>query len=87
MIRATCPDLLILCQTVPDDRARTLIERARALNPVVKVLAVCQYSHRRDLDAELYEVQLDDPGAFAGVVANHLSASVMPREVSPGFDR
>lgn len=76
MIRATPPDLLILCQTV-SERATTLIQCARALNPGVKALAVCQYWHSRDLDAEPYEVQLDHPGAFAAVVADLLSAKAL----------
>lgn len=75
VIRSTAPDLLILCQTVPDQRAKSLIESARTLNPKIKVLAVCQYLQSRDLDAERYEVQLDDPGAFAVIVADLLSAS------------
>lgn len=75
VIGATPLDMLIVCQTVPDDRAKCLIESARAMNPGVRVLAVCQYLEKRDLDAESYEVQLDDPGAFVAVVGELLTAS------------
>jgi hypothetical protein len=83
LIRSIVPDLLIVCQTVPDEKARELIESARALNPRVRVLAVCRYQQKRDLDAELFEVQLNDPGAFRAVVADLLRASVIQAQTSP----
>jgi DNA-binding NarL/FixJ family response regulator len=71
-IRSIAPDLLILCQTVPDENARELIETARALNPSVRVLAVCRYAQKRDVEAERFEVKLNDPGALRVAVANLL---------------
>jgi hypothetical protein len=71
-IRSIGPDLLIVCQTVPDEKAQELIQTARALNPKVRVLAVCRYAQKRDLEAERFEVKLNDPGAFRTVVADLL---------------
>jgi hypothetical protein len=75
-IRLIVPDLLIVCQTITDEKAKELIEGARALNPRVLVLAVCPCHEKRDLDAELFEVQLDDPGAFRTAVADLLQARI-----------
>jgi hypothetical protein len=72
VIRSIVPDLLIVCQTIPDEKAQELIQTARALNPKVQVLAVCRYGQKRDLEAERFEVKLNDPGAFRTVVADLL---------------
>jgi CheY-like chemotaxis protein len=72
LIRSIVPDLLIVCQTVPDEKAQELIQTARALNPKVQVLAVCRYAQKRDLEAECFEVKLSDPGAFRTTVADLL---------------
>jgi hypothetical protein len=78
LIRSIVPDLLIVCQTVPDEKAKELIESARALNPRVLALAVCRYQQKRDLDVERFEVQLNNPGAFRAVVADLLQAQTSP---------
>ena len=74
LIRSLVPDLLIVCQTISDEKAQELIESARALNPKVRVLAVCRYAQKRNLEAECFEVKLNDPGAFRIVVADLLVA-------------
>jgi response regulator RpfG family c-di-GMP phosphodiesterase len=74
-IRCTLPDLLIFCQSVPDERADELIERARELNPNVRSLGICRQGETRNLNAELYEVRLNDPGYLRIVVARLLQSS------------
>lgn len=78
LIREIVPDLLIICQTVPDEKAKELVASARALNPRVLVLAVCLYNEQRDFDAERFEVQLDNPGALGIAVAELLQRQSLP---------
>lgn len=74
-IRCTLPDLLIFCQTVPDGKADELMELARELNPNVRGLGICQQGETRNLNADLYEVRLNDPGYLRTVVARLLQSS------------
>jgi len=68
-------DLMIFCQTIPDDTAQTLIESARKLNPTVKTLAIHMSGEERGVDADLYEIQLQNPGLLVSVVARLLQSS------------
>ena len=62
-------DLMIFCQTISDETAQTLINQARELNPAVRALAIHMPGQERDVDAELYEIQLQNPGRLPRVVA------------------
>jgi hypothetical protein len=55
---------LISCQTISDQIAEELLELARELNPNVLSLRICLQEAMRNLDAEQYEVRLDDPGGL-----------------------
>jgi DNA-binding response OmpR family regulator len=68
-IRSKAYDLIILCQTIPDETAQKLIHQAREVNPAVKALAIHVSGQERNVDAELYEIQLQHPGYFLDVVA------------------
>jgi CheY-like chemotaxis protein len=64
-IRSTVPDVLIVCHTIPDLDAETFIAIAREINPNVQALGLCLPDETRRLSAELYAVQLHDPGNLA----------------------
>jgi DNA-binding response OmpR family regulator len=66
-------DLLIFCQTVPDAAASELIDRARAMNPRVQLLAISREGEERKLDSRRYEIQLMNPGGLRDAVASLLS--------------
>ena len=74
-IRSIRPDLLIICQSVPDETADELIELARKLNPSVRALGMCRPDNTRNLNAELYDADLHDPGHFRTVAARLLKSS------------
>jgi DNA-binding response OmpR family regulator len=81
-IRSKLYDLIIFCQTISDETVQTLINQARELNPTVKTLATHVSGQERDVDAELYEIQLQDPGRLLSVVARLLQ----PSSLSPAAD-
>src|ERR1700691_490568 len=68
-------DLMIFCQTISNENAQTLINQARELNPAVRALAIHMPGQERDVDAELYEIQLQNPGLLPCVVARILQPS------------
>jgi CheY-like chemotaxis protein len=74
-IRSTAADLIIFCQTISDETARQLLDRARDLNPNVLALAITHFGKKRSLEAVLYDVQFEDPGRFQAAVANLLQSS------------
>jgi hypothetical protein len=74
-IGSTAHDLIILCQTIPDETAKLLIDQARKMNPNVATLAIKHPGQDRGLDAELFEVQIAKPGRLLGVVARLLASS------------
>jgi CheY-like chemotaxis protein len=74
-IRSTAHDLIIFCQTIPDETAQTLIDQAREMNPNVVTLALKHPGQERSLDAELFEVQITKPGRLLSVV-DHLLQSL-----------
>src|SRR5271156_5019557 len=74
-IRSKSYDLIILCQTIPDETAHALIGHAREMNPRVKSLAIHLPGQTRDVEAELYETQFQNPGRLMSVVAHLLQSS------------
>lgn len=74
-IRSAAYQLLIICQTIPDSIAQNLIDEAREMNPNVLVLAMAQVGQERNLDVELFEVQLKNPDRLRQVVADLLQTS------------
>ena len=71
-IRASAFDLLIVCQTVSDNTAAQLIDKAREINPDVQALAIAQVHQERNLNVELFEVQLNDPDRLRRIVTRLL---------------
>jgi DNA-binding response OmpR family regulator len=74
-IRSRAYDLIIFCQTIPDEAARALIHQARDQNPTVKTLATHIPGQERNLDAEHYEIQLQNPARLQSIVARLLQSS------------
>jgi DNA-binding response OmpR family regulator len=74
-IRSTDHDLIIFCQTIPDEVAQTLIGRAREMNPNFATLALKHPGQERTLDGELFEVQISKPGQLLSVVDRLLQSS------------
>jgi DNA-binding NtrC family response regulator len=74
-VRSKFCDLMIFCQTISDETAQTLINQARELNPAVRTLAIHVSGQERDVDAELYEIELQNPGRLPSVVARLLQPS------------
>lgn len=70
-------DLLILCQTVPEEAAIRIIATGRAMHPSVRILAVSQEGEDRRLDSQRYEVQLNNPRGLRDAVARLLSSSTV----------
>jgi hypothetical protein len=62
----------IICQTVSDFAAGQLIDEARKMNPNVLALAISQVGQERNLNVELFEVQMIDPGRLRRVVTRLL---------------
>jgi CheY-like chemotaxis protein len=73
-IRST-HDLIIFCQTIPDDMAQTLIDQARKMSPHVATLALKHPGQERTLEGELFEVQIAKPGHLLRVVDRLLQSS------------
>jgi CheY-like chemotaxis protein len=71
-IRASAFDLLVICQTVPDFTAGQLIDKGREMNSSILVLAMSRAGQQRNLDAELFEVQLGDPDRLRRAVTHLL---------------
>jgi hypothetical protein len=67
-VHSAAYDLLIVCQTISDLAAGQLIDEARKLNPNVLALAISQVGQKRDLNVELFEVQLTAPDRLRRVV-------------------
>jgi hypothetical protein len=74
-VQSTLPDLLIFCQSIPDETADELIALARELNPNARALGIPRQGETRKLNAELYQMRLDDPGYLRTVVARLLQSS------------
>jgi DNA-binding response OmpR family regulator len=71
-VHSAAYDLVIICQTVSDAAAGQLIDEARKMNPNVLALAISQPGHERNLNVELFEVQLMDPDRLRRVVTHLL---------------
>jgi CheY-like chemotaxis protein len=54
-------DLVVLCQTVPEDTVRRLIDQTTALDPCPIILTINGAEEPRQLEAEPYDVQLTNP--------------------------
>jgi DNA-binding NtrC family response regulator len=74
-IQARAYDLLIFSQTVLEETANSLISRARALNPHVKVIAISAEEQERSLASATYRVDLSNPDGLRIAVARLLSLS------------
>ncbi len=74
-IRSRFYDLMIFCQTISDETAQTLINQARELNPKLKTLAIHIPGQERDVDAELYEIELQNPERLLSSIARLLQPS------------
>jgi hypothetical protein len=74
-LRAQAYDLLVLCQTVPDDIARSLIALATELNPNVKVLIYSAPERLRNINVEAnHEKTLENPKRLIRTVTQLLEA-------------
>jgi DNA-binding response OmpR family regulator len=71
-VHSAAYDLLIVCQTISDSTAGQLIDEARKLNPNVLALAISQVGQKRDLNVEVFEVHMTDPGRLRRVVTHLL---------------
>jgi hypothetical protein len=74
-IRSKFYDLIIFCQTISNETAHALIAHARAINPKVKTLAIHLPGQQRDVDADLYETQFQNPGLLLSAVDQLLQSS------------
>jgi CheY-like chemotaxis protein len=75
VIWAKSYDLIIFCQTIPNETAQTLIDGAREMNPNVSALAIHLPGQAREVDANLYETQFENPGRLVGAVGWLLQSS------------
>jgi CheY-like chemotaxis protein len=71
-IRTSRYDLLILCHTVRDLTARTIIAQANELYPGIKSLAICEEWQNRELNAASYTSEPNDPASLRKAVASVL---------------
>ncbi len=72
-------DLIIFCQTIPEETSRTLIDQAHKLDPTVKTLAIRVSGPERHADADLGGVLLQQPNRLRGLVALLLQMSLPDR--------
>ncbi len=75
-IGSSAHDMIIFCQTIPDDTAQMLIDEARKMNPDVVTLALKHPGQERNLNAELFEVQIAKPERLLGIVDRLLQSSM-----------
>jgi hypothetical protein len=66
-------DLLIICHTVSDDRARELIARAAVVSPNVKVLAIARPGNGRKVESANRVIETVDPAIFIQAVKTLLN--------------
>jgi DNA-binding NtrC family response regulator len=71
-VHSAAYELVVICQTVSDVAARQLIDEARKMNPNVLALAISQVGQGRNLNVELFEVQMIDPGRLRRVATRLL---------------
>jgi CheY-like chemotaxis protein len=71
-VHSAAYDLLICCQAISDATAGQLIHNAREMNPYVLALAISQVGQKRNLNVELFEVQLTAPDRLRRVVTHLL---------------
>jgi CheY-like chemotaxis protein len=75
-------DLIIFCQTIPDETSRMLIDQAHKLDPTVKTLAMRVSGPERDVDADLYGVLLEQPNRLRNMVALLLQMNLPARRLT-----
>jgi DNA-binding NtrC family response regulator len=74
-IQARAYDLLIFSPTVQEETAKSLISRARAVNPQLNVIAISADEQERSLASATYRVDLRNPDGLRIAVARLLSLS------------
>jgi CheY-like chemotaxis protein len=74
-------DLIIFCQTIPEETSRALIDQAHKLDPTVKTLAIRVSGPGRDVDADLYGVLLEQPNRLRNLVAFLVQTSLPNRRL------
>jgi DNA-binding NtrC family response regulator len=72
-------DLIIFCQTIPEETSRTLIDQVHKLDPTVKTLAMRVSGPEHDVDADLYGVLFEQPNRLRNLVAFLLHMSLPNR--------
>jgi DNA-binding response OmpR family regulator len=75
-------DLIIFCQTIPEEISRTLIDQAHKLDPTVKTLAIRASGPERDAGADLYGDLLEQPNRLRDLVAFLLQMSLPDRRLT-----
>ena len=77
-LRERLYDLLILCQSVPDSTAKTLIALATKLHPDIKVLALSYDGEQRPLGTTALTSDIYKPELLRDAVARLLTAEDFP---------
>ena len=73
-IAANAWDLLIICQTVPDDIAASLALQMNTLHPSAPVMAITGAGQNRSFRSVQFVVNVANPSWLPNAVANLLSA-------------
>jgi DNA-binding NtrC family response regulator len=72
-------DLIIFCQTIPEETSRTLIDQAHKLDPTVKTLTMRVSGPERDVDADLCGILLEQPNRLRTLVSFLLQMNLPDR--------
>jgi CheY-like chemotaxis protein len=75
-------DLIIFCQTIPEETSRTLIDHAHKLDPTVKTLAMRVSGPEHDVDADPCGVLPEQPHRLRNLVALLLQMSLPTRRMT-----
>ena len=79
-IPARTYELLIVCQTVEEKLARSLIDQALHMHPESRILTI-RSAEERHLGSPTYQVELTNPGGLRSTVAKILNACPAPAGV------
>jgi hypothetical protein len=74
VIAGSAWDLLIICQTVPEDIASRLALKMNSYHPSAKVMAINREGKSRSFPSAQFTLKMNDPGWLATEVANILRA-------------
>jgi CheY-like chemotaxis protein len=77
--RSNFYDLIIFCQTIPEETSWRLIDQAHKLDPTVKTLAIRVSGPERNADADLGGLLFEPPDRLRGLVAFLLRMSLPDR--------